>query len=114
MPAAERIRAERRRAGEIGEDVRILDATDRNGDMYKLPLAIGDRVRLYDRMHDARVPGRKTVLANDGEVVEIRALTEEGMIVRNDAGAGGLIMWRKIQARADAPVHRRRGPDHVA
>ena len=98
------IRAERRRAGEIGDDVKVLDATNRSGDTYRLPLAVGDRVRLYDRVHDARVPGRKTVLANNGEVVEIRALTEEGMIVRNDAGAEGLVAWRKIQARPDAPV----------
>lgn len=98
------IRAERRLAGEIGEDAKILDATDRNGDTYRLPLAVGDRVRLYDRVHDARLPGRKTVLANNGEVVEIRALTEDGMIVRNDAGLEGLVAWRKIQARKDAPV----------
>ena len=91
------IRAERRGAGEIGDDVKVLDATDRNGDTYKLALAVGDRVRLYDRVHDARVPGRKSVLANNGEVVEIRALTEEGMIVRNDAGVEGLVAWRKIQ-----------------
>ncbi len=98
------IRAEQRRAGEIGEDVKVLDATDRNGDTYRLALAVGDRVRLFDRVHDARVPGRKTVLANNGEVVEIRELTEQGMIVRNDAGIEGLVMWRKIQARQDAPV----------
>ena len=98
------IRAERRRAGEIGDDAKVLDATDRNGDTYRLALAVGDRVRLYDRVHDARVPGRKSVLASNGEVVEIRALTEEGMIVRNDAGAEGLVAWRKIQARRDAPV----------
>ena len=98
------IRAERRRAGELGDDAKVLDATDRNGDTYKLPIAISDRVRLYDRVHDARVPGRKTVLANNGEVVEIRALADEGMIVRNDAGVEGLVMWRKIQARKDAPV----------
>ena len=98
------IRAERRRAGEIGGDAKILDATDRNGDKYRLPVAVGDRVRLYDRVHDARVPGRKTVLASNGEVVEIRELTDQGIIVRNGAGIEGLVMWRKIQARRDAPV----------
>ena len=98
------IRAERRRAGEIGDDIKVLDATDRNGDTYRLAIAISDRVRLYDRVHDARVPGRKTVLASNGEVVEIRALTDEGIIVRNDAGAEGLVAWRKIQAHRDAPV----------
>jgi ATP-dependent exoDNAse (exonuclease V) alpha subunit len=96
-------RAEWRRAGELGEDAKILDATDRDSDTYRLALAVGDRVRLYDRVHDARVPGRKTVLANNGEVVEIRALTDEGMIVRNDAGIG-LVAWRKIQAHQEAPV----------
>jgi hypothetical protein len=98
------IRAERRRAGELGDDVKVLDATDRNGDTYRLPLAVGDRVRLYDRVHDARVPGRKTVLANNGEGVEIRELTDQGMIVRNDAGIEGLVAWRKLQARPDGPV----------
>ncbi len=98
------IRAERRRAGEIGDDAKVLDATNRNGDTYRLALAVGDQVRLYDRVHDSRVPGRKSVLASNGEVVEIRELTEEGMVVRNDAGAEGMVMWRKIQARRDAPV----------
>ena len=98
------IRAERRRASELGDEIKVLNATDRNGDTYPLPLAVGDRVRLFDRVHDARVPGRKSVLANNGEVVEIRALTDEGMIVRNDAGAEGLVAWRKLQARQDAPV----------
>jgi hypothetical protein len=98
------IRAERRRAGELGEDAKVMDATDRNGETYRLALAIGDRVRLFDRVHDARVPGRKTVLANNGEVVEIRALTDQGMIVRNDAGIEGLVAWRKLQARPEAPV----------
>jgi ATP-dependent exoDNAse (exonuclease V) alpha subunit len=37
------IRAERRRAGRLGDDVKITDAIDRNGDTYKLPLAVGDR-----------------------------------------------------------------------
>jgi hypothetical protein len=98
------IRAERRRSGELGEDAKVLDATDRNGDTYRLALTVGDRVRLFDRVHDARVAGRKIVLANNGEVVEIRELTDQGMIVRNDAGIEGLVAWRKIQAHADAPV----------
>ncbi|MGA8759798.1 MAG: hypothetical protein WB611_26475 [Stellaceae bacterium] len=67
-------------------------------------MAVGDRVRLYDRVHDVLVPGRKTVLANNGEIVEIRGLTGTGMIVRNDAGIEGLVAWRKIQARQGAPV----------
>jgi hypothetical protein len=98
------IRTERQRRGEIGPDIMVLDATDRYGETYKLPIAIGDRVRLYDRVRDAQTLGRKPVLANNGEVVEIRQLTDKGMVVRNDAGVEGLIGWRKIQAHQGAPV----------
>ena len=98
------IRAHRRRAGDLGDDVKIVKATDRGGDTYDLPLAIGDRVRLFDRVHDARADHRKTVLANNGEVVEIRGVTHQGMLVRNAAGLEGLIEWRKIRSRPDAPV----------
>ena len=98
------IRTERQRRGEIGPDIMVLDATDRYGETYKLPIAIGDRVRLYDRVRDAQTPERKPVLANNGEVVEIRELSDKGMVVRNDAGVEGLIGWRKIQAHQGAPV----------
>ena len=61
-------------------------------------------MRLFDRVHDATVPGRKSVLGNNGDVVTIRELTEQGMIVRNHTGAEGLVAWRKIQAHQGAPV----------
>ena len=51
------IRTERQRQGEIGPDIMVLDATDRYGETYKLPIAIGDRVRLYDRVRDAQTRG---------------------------------------------------------
>jgi TrwC relaxase/AAA domain len=98
------IRAHRRRAGDLGDDVKIVKATDRGGDTYDLPLAIGDRVRLFDRVHDADADHRKTVLANNGEVVEIRGVTHQGMLVRNASGLEGLIEWRKIRSRRDTPV----------
>ena len=98
------IRAELRRAGRLGPDATVLDATDRIGETYTLPLAVGDRVRLFDRVHDATVPGRKSVLGNNGDVVTIRELTDQGMIVRNHTGAEGLVAWRKIQAHQGAPI----------
>jgi hypothetical protein len=98
------IRAELRRAGQLGPDATVLDATDRMGLTYTLPLAAGDCVRLFDRVHDATVPGRKSVLGNNGDVVTIRELTDQGMIVRNHTGAEGLVAWRKIQAHQGAPV----------
>jgi hypothetical protein len=98
------IRAESRRAGRLGPDATVLQATDRIGETYKLPLAVGDRVRLFDRVHDATVPGRKSVLGNNGDVVTTRELTDQGMIVHNHIGAEGLVAWRKIQARRGDPI----------
>ena len=99
------IRAELRRAGRLGPDAKVLDATDRNGETYKLALAAGDRVRLFDRVHDTNASGRKSVLGNNGDVrAPIRELTDEGMIVRNHTGAEGLVAWRKIQAHQGDPV----------
>jgi hypothetical protein len=48
-------------------------------------------------------PGRASL---DSVMRELERLqtTDKGMIVRNDAGAEGLVAWRKIQALADGPV----------
>ena len=107
------IREERRKAGELGADVRTLKATDRGGHTYDLPLAIGDKVRVFDRVYDATAPtpvptpGKgetRRCLANNGEIVEVCDLTAEGLVVRNQRGDDGLIAWRKIQSRPGAPV----------
>jgi hypothetical protein len=58
---------------------------DRNsGATYQL--APGDRLRLFDRVHDAEAGGRAKVLASNGDVVTVLALTKKGMWVRNDQG----------------------------
>lgn len=98
------IRDELRRAGKLGADVAVLDATDRTGEVYRLPLAIGDRVRLFDRVFHAAANGRRSVLASNGDVVEVLGVTTSGMLVRNEAGAEGVIAWRKIQTRVGEPV----------
>ncbi len=95
------IRVEWRQAGNLGEDIKTIRATDRTGDTYDLPLAVGDRVRLFDRVYDS---AKRQVLTSNGDVVEIRGLRSDGMLVRNSEGVEGLVEWRKIQARPDSPV----------
>jgi hypothetical protein len=79
-------------------------ATDKSGARYQLGLAIGDKVRLFDRVHDANTRGRDQVLANNGSVVEIMALNAKGMTIRNDEGNTGLVAWSKIRDRVSDPV----------
>ena len=98
------IRAIRQKTGEIGADQMVVSATDRSGATFRLALAIGDQVRLFDRVHDAGTPGRAKVLGNNGEVVEIRGIAGEGMRVRNAAGDEGVVAWSKIRERPGEPV----------
>jgi hypothetical protein len=52
-------------------------------------LAAGDRVRLFDRVHDGAQRDERAVLGSNGSVVEIRRLSQTGMVVRNEHGAEG-------------------------
>jgi len=103
------IRAEWRRIGQLGEDEETRRAVDRTGESYDITLAIGERLRLFDRIWDR---DRHQALANNGDVVELRALRPDGMMVRNAAGVEGLVLWDKIRdnvrdnvrTRPDTPV----------
>jgi hypothetical protein len=61
-------------------------------------------VRVFDRLYNPRTNERRSVLASNGDVVEVRALGAEGMLVRNAAGAEGVVAWRKIQKAPGEPV----------
>jgi hypothetical protein len=52
--------ADRRRSGDLGEDIRVVNAIDRAGEVYQLPLAIGDHhLQLADRAERARLESDK-------------------------------------------------------
>ncbi len=99
----EAIRSVRRQAGELGADIIKLKATDRN-ETFDLSLAVGDRIRVFDRVHDATTRGRDRVLANNGSIVEVLGADAKGLTVRNDEGMAGVIAWAKIRDKPDAPI----------
>jgi hypothetical protein len=84
--------------GQIGKDVTVLDAGDGRHERYQLPIAIGDQVRLFDRVY----AGRRAIASN-GEVAEVRAVTSQGLVLRGKDGTEGLVAWKKIQ-RSGGPV----------
>jgi hypothetical protein len=98
------IRARWRQAGEIGADIVVKDAVDNSNQPYKLALAIGDKVRLFDRVHDAGKGGRDKVLANNGSIVEVMDLTAKGMVIRNAEGETGTVLWSKLHKRSSDPI----------
>lgn len=85
--------------GELGDDERIHPALARRGDQteaFDLPLATGDKVRLY-RKTAARIDGKPGFIGSNGDVVEILAKTEQGLTLRNRHGDVGEVEWRRLK-----------------
>ncbi|OYV51586.1 MAG: conjugal transfer protein TraA [Acidocella sp. 20-58-15] len=81
--------------GEIGAAERLYDAVDQNGREYSLPLATGDRVRLFRRTW-GEVDGRMKQVGNNGDVVEILSQSHQGLRIRNKEGEVANIEWRRL------------------
>ena len=90
------IRDRRRRGGEVGPDRVTVDATDQNGVEYDLPLAIGDRLRLFART-PASLGGKGGNLGNNGSVVTVEAIEDGGLQLRNAKGTSGFVKWETLR-----------------
>ncbi|HTU56009.1 MAG TPA: MobF family relaxase [Acetobacteraceae bacterium] len=93
----EAIRVRLQAAGELGRNRRVLEATDPNaGADYKLPLAIGDRVRLFSRTNASLGDGRAGVIGDNGSILEVRSIRPTGLVLRNEKGTEGLVRWETL------------------
>lgn len=91
------IRRRKQAMGRIGADAAMLDATDQAGDLYELPVAVGDRLRLFGRTH-ARGAGAG-LLGVNGSVVEVRGIGAGGLVLRSARGREGLVPWSALRDR---------------
>lgn len=96
------IRRRRRSWGELGPDLMVAQATDgQNRAEYDLPLAVGDRLRLYARTNVSFGNGRKGNIGNNGSVVEVLGVGDAGITARNiedPEGKAGLIRWATLKS----------------
>ena len=91
------IRHRRRRLGQLGPDVRTLQAVDQNGAEYALPLAVGDRVRLFAKTKGAvRYASDVRNIGDNGSVVTVEQVWETGLQLRNDRGTSALVPWSEL------------------
>lgn len=96
------IRDRRRSLGEIGNDLITLKAssTDENAPLYDLPLARGDKVRLFQRTNaqylDTNTGGN---LGRNGTIVEVRDIRENGLVLRGANGRDGLVKWDSLRSK---------------
>ena len=91
------IRARLKARGEIAPDETLYPAVDQRGREYDLALAVGDRVRLFRRTW-GKVNGKEQQVGNNGDVVEIRAKSAEGLRIRTKAGDVADVEWRRLAA----------------
>ncbi len=89
------IRSRLRVRGEITGEERIYRAIDQRGETYDLPIAVGDRLRLF-RKTMARVGGRSDWIGSNGDLVTVEGIGESGLVVRNKHGLVGEVAWRKL------------------
>jgi hypothetical protein len=90
------IRVLRRASGDLGDDRVCIDAADQSGRFFELPLAIGDRVRLFDRVNASGTGGRG-LLGVNGSVLTVEGIGADGLVLRNAAGRAGLVRWDTIR-----------------
>lgn len=88
------IREFRVTAGEVETKALTLRAAGQGSDVYDLNVAVGDRLRLFNRIGTGR---GQAPLAVNGDVVEVLKLDRSGMTIRNAEGVTGSIRWRQIQ-----------------
>jgi len=97
------VRARRQALGEIGEDRITVPACDAGSDdprTFDLTLAVGDHVRLFRRtnaLFDATRPVGSNI-GHNGTVLEIRAIEEDGLVLRAPSGKQGLVPWDRLRA----------------
>ncbi|MCJ2139430.1 MobF family relaxase [Methylobacterium sp. E-066] len=94
---AEAMRRRRQAEGVRGAEVAHLDAVDQAGAVFELPVAIGDRVRLYRRTY-GRGAGRGALGVN-GSILTVQGVERGGLILRSASGREALVPWQALRDR---------------
>ncbi len=93
------IRDRRRAAGEVGPDRITIAATDAQGERsYALPLAEGDRVRLFKRINATfSDTGWSSNIGQNGTVLEVVRIQEDGLCLQTNSGKEGFVPWDRLR-----------------
>jgi len=92
------IRTRLKSRGELGADEVVYAAIDNRGEQYDLPVAAGDRFRLYKKTA-ATIDGKRGFIGANGDVVEVVRRAEDGLVLRDKDGRVGRVQWRRLRDR---------------
>ncbi len=82
--------------GELGQEEVVHQAIDQRGETYDLPIATGDKVRLFRKTY-ALIEGKPGFIGANGEVVEVVGQSVDGLRLRNADGRVGAVQWRALK-----------------
>jgi len=92
------IRTRLKNRGELGADEVLYAAIDNRGEQYDLPVAAGDRFRLYKKT-SAIIDGKRGFIGANGDVIEVVRRAEDGLVFRDKDGRVGRVQWRRLRDR---------------
>jgi hypothetical protein len=92
------IRERLKTRGEIGRDEATYKAVvyrAEKRELFDLPIATGDRLRMY-RKTVAQIDGKRATIGNNGDIVEVVGKTAGGLVLRNARGQTAEIDWKRL------------------
>ncbi|KXV23339.1 conjugal transfer protein TraA, partial [Gluconobacter japonicus] len=99
MDLSRAVRDRLRKRGEIGQEEIVKAAIDQRGVTYELPLAVGDRVRLFAKtsVRMETPHGRRwRDLGSNGDFTTVKGWSDEGLVLQNAKGREGLVPWTRL------------------
>lgn len=83
------------RRNTIATDEVVYRAVDQRGQTYDLPIAAGDRLRLFRRTWGT-VDGHEQQVGNNGDIVEVLGHGVEGLRLQTKDGRVAEVVWRRF------------------
>jgi hypothetical protein len=98
------VRSERRRLGMVGErDLITIVASDGNRE-YNLPLAKGDRVRLFKSTGAAYENGKGGSIGRNGSVLEVMDASQSAIVLKTKDGRVGTVEWGGLRPKGGGRI----------
>ncbi|WP_254066587.1 MobF family relaxase [Acidisoma sp. S159] len=85
--------------GELRSDEQVYDAIDQRGEHYAIPIATGDKLRLFRRTW-AKIEGKGGSIGNNGDIVEVVGRMANGLMLRDKDGRVGEVEWKRLEHKA--------------
>ncbi len=87
--------------GELGQEEVVHQAIDQRGETYDMPIATGDKVRLFRKTYSL-IEGKPGFIGSNGDVVEVVGQSVDGLQLRDADGRVGAVQWRALKdSRSD-------------